>query len=194
MRLTSSFFVAAAFALSVNSAALDRRSVSVPVQFCIDSINTVSFQIDVVTASLENFVASAGYPGVLALNNQAQTLETNLKKAVNDCCIYTGTVTVEEVDAVLSTSSSVIPNAVAALALVKSKKSQFNQVRLSINIVKTSLANLNTETSKLYNCMLSVATAQHFSYLQIIHEYIFQLDVAFADARGAYATTSTVEL
>ncbi|KAL7325865.1 hypothetical protein PS15p_208291 [Mucor circinelloides] len=48
----STLVIAAAFALSANAAALDKRAVSAPVQLCIDGINFVAAQLAVVKADV----------------------------------------------------------------------------------------------------------------------------------------------
>ncbi|GAA5798044.1 hypothetical protein HPULCUR_003442 [Helicostylum pulchrum] len=121
-RLTSSLFVAVAFALSANAAILGKRNISAPVQLCKEDIDTVSLQINVLTAGLDGFVVSSGYTGLLALREQTQILEAQLKKTITNCCTYVGAVTNEEVDAVVSAVGPVIPQAINALALAKTKK------------------------------------------------------------------------
>ncbi|GAA5810301.1 hypothetical protein MFLAVUS_003722 [Mucor flavus] len=175
--------------ISANAAILDKRSLSVPVQLCKDDIDAVSFQISVVTASYKGFVVSSGYAELLALRKQAQILETQLKKTYTNCCTYTGAVSKEEVDAVISAVNPAIPQATTALSLAKIKKNQLAQVSLSTNIVKSSLANLNVPAVNLYTCLRGAVPSEYFSYLLIINNYIFRLDIAFADAIGAYTAT-----
>lgn len=52
MRAFSTLIIAAAFALSVNAAALNKRAVSAPVQLCIDDINSVAVQLAIVKADV----------------------------------------------------------------------------------------------------------------------------------------------
>jgi hypothetical protein len=52
MRAFSTLIIAAAFALSANAAALDKRAVSAPVQLCIDDIKSVADQLAVVKADV----------------------------------------------------------------------------------------------------------------------------------------------
>ena len=52
MRAFSTLNIATEFALSVNSAHLDKEAVSAPVQFCIDDINPAVAQLAIVKADV----------------------------------------------------------------------------------------------------------------------------------------------
>ncbi|KAL7325845.1 hypothetical protein PS15p_208274 [Mucor circinelloides] len=56
----STLIIAAAFALSANAAALDKRAVSAPVQLCIDDINFVAAQLAVVKADVDSLGITFG--------------------------------------------------------------------------------------------------------------------------------------
>ena len=58
MRAFSTLIIAAAFALSANAAALDKRAVSAPVQLCIDDINSVAAQLAIVKADVSTNLAN----------------------------------------------------------------------------------------------------------------------------------------
>ncbi|CAO0800093.1 unnamed protein product [Mucor circinelloides] len=183
MRAFSTLIIAAAFALSANAAALDKRAVSAPVQLCIDDINSVAAQLAVVKADVDSFTRSAGYTGALAVHNKEQVLETRLKKAGTDCCAVAGTVTAEEADAVIATVTTLVPQVTAALSSIVTKKPEFDAIFLATALVKTDIKNLDTQTKTLDTCLIAKTPASH---LAAANALVTQINNSFASAKTAF--------
>ncbi|CAO0800581.1 unnamed protein product [Mucor circinelloides] len=183
MRAFSTLLIAAAFALSANAAALDKRAISAPVQLCIDDINSVAAQLAIVKADVDAFTSSSGYSGALAIHNKEQILETRLKKAGTDCCAVSGTVTTEEADAVLSTVTTLVPQVTSALTSIVTKKPQFDAIFLATALVKSDIKNLDTQTKTLDTCLIAKTPASH---LAAANALVAQINTSFASAKTAY--------
>ncbi|KAI8380747.1 hypothetical protein BD560DRAFT_444446 [Blakeslea trispora] len=183
MRLLSLVSIALALAASANAAVVEERAISSNVKQCVADMTTAEAQLDTVKGNVDKFTSAAGYAGALSVHNSEQALETNLGTAITSCCKQKVAVTEEEAVAVFKTIDGLVPKIENTLASLVSKKPDFANILLALNIVKTDVKNLDTKTASLTACLVAAAPS---NYADRAKTYTTKVNAAFAAAKAAY--------
>ncbi|CAO3693432.1 unnamed protein product [Umbelopsis ramanniana] len=139
-----------------------------------------------VTAQVNAYNASQGYPNLLRILNNLTTLETDANTATTDCNAINGTVSDDDATAVFAEVALLVPQVQAALQASINKKPVFDTILLGTGLFNADLDRLQTSIASLEICLLNhtptdqVATAQG---------YITQINTAFTAACSAYGST-----
>ncbi|KAG2236370.1 hypothetical protein BDF21DRAFT_403840 [Thamnidium elegans] len=111
---------------------------------------------------LDNYQASDGYDGALALHAQERIILDYMVNAGKDCCSVTGIISAKEADTMLVTVSPVIPKDTNALSSLVEKKT----VHLVATIVKSEIK------TTIYTCIHDIGSVQHLTYISVTNDYI----------------------
>ncbi|KAI8983600.1 hypothetical protein BDB01DRAFT_906053 [Pilobolus umbonatus] len=142
---------------------LSAYTVTADPQTCASSLTTVNSHLGTLGDIVNRFDASAGYYMVLSVHAREQTLENALKKAEHDCCNNEIEATSEESEMIHAGMNTLIPGVQDILSMYINKKSDFDVVSRSTNLMAGDISNLNTLISPLTTCLINYIPNQHSS-------------------------------